>query len=110
MPAVKLTPAQRQVLALAADGKVYRSLYADRWSAEGRRNVTVTARVLLRGGLIELGEVVGDGSLRSRVAVPTPAGRELLGETPPVGLPHYVDTEYCGGMMPIRLSFQVRVF
>ena len=88
MPAVKLTPAQRQVLALAAEGKVSRQIgYPYRWHAAGADGAfaprSATCHALLDRGLIALDFAHEDG--RWVPAVVTAAGRALLDTLNPEG-------------------------
>lgn len=86
MSAVKLTPAQRQILALADKGRIERSVTSPtRWYERstflGRPYaVTATVESLIRRGLLETGEFAGLGV--PRLAVVTAAGRALLDFNP----------------------------
>jgi hypothetical protein len=78
----RLTPAQAEVLTLAAEERVTRSLYSPtRWYAQttyfGRPHaVTATVEALIKAGLLETGAFVALGT--PRLAVVTDAGRVLL--------------------------------
>ena len=74
-----LSPAQREVLQLAAAGHVRRSLSSEAspwitWA--GRNNVTATVEALIRAGLLETGPFVALGT--PRLAIVTDAGRRML--------------------------------
>jgi hypothetical protein len=77
-----LSPAQRDVLTAAEDGRVFRSLYSPtRWYLGtpwpgSNRAVTETYEALMRAGLLETGPFIALGT--PRLAVVTDTGRRML--------------------------------